>query len=245
MSTSIKLPTFEKTINTTFVNQFMTKTFNTYFPKDGSYFRERVYWWETGTTLFINASDIVKDLSKTDDSTNDESIAMTSNDFISQYEYILAAIAEQVPEKLKSLQWKCTEVEFKLYNNKQKTGKDRETGEQLYGAPACMFVLHIEPLTPESIPTYKAKVNNKSTEQSNDNFKTVGKFHKNANTINTITNTNANKDCSKCGKSFQPIQAKYHECPSCFVPRTTPMGGAGGSNNTGFKTVRNQYSGKK
>jgi hypothetical protein len=187
----------------------------------------------------------VKDLSKTDDSTNDESIAMTSNDFISQYEYILAAIAEQVPEKLKSLQWKCTEVEFKLYNNKQKTGKDRETGEQLYGAPACMFVLHIEPLTPESIPTYKAKVNNKSTEQSNDNFKTVGKFHKNANTINTITNTNANKDCSKCGKSFQPIQAKYHECPSCFVPRTTPMGGAGGSNNTGFKTVRNQYSGKK
>jgi len=241
MSTSIKLPTFEKTINSTFVNHFMTTLTKTYFPSDGSYFRERVYWWETGTNLFINASDILKIMSKTDDSTNDESISMSSVDFISQFDYIVAAIAEQVPEKLKSLQWKCTKISFQLYNSKQKTGKHRDTGEQMYGAPACMFVLHLEPLTPESIPTYKAKINNKTTEES-DQFKTVGKFTKN--TTNTVTNTNANKDCSKCGKSFQPIQAKYHECPSCFVPRTAPMGGAGGPSNT-IRTVRGQYTGKK
>jgi hypothetical protein len=245
-------------MNSTFINLFMTYLIETYFPKDGSYFRERVYWWETGTNLFVNVSDILKIMSKTDDSTNDESIAMSSVDFISQFDYIVAAIAEQVPEKLKSLQWKCTKIGFQLYNSKQKTGKHRDTGEQMYGAPACMFVLHLEPLTPESIPTYKAKINNKTSEQI-DQFKTVGKFTKNAITTNAITNTNANKDCSKCGKSFQPIQAKYHECPSCFVPRTTPMGGAGGAGGSGgaggaggaggpsntIRTVRGQYTGKK
>ena len=240
MSSAIKLPTVNTAFNGTFVKQVMDKINEIYFPKDGSYFRERVYWWETGTNLFIDMSRILKDMGATNDSSNDESISMTSIEFMSQFEHILSAMVDQIPTKLATLQWKCTNIEFSTYNSKQKTGKHKETGAQLYGAPACMFILHLDPLTPESIPVYKGKINNKSSDQTSNQYTMVGKpktYTKNS--TDTTTNTNANKDCSKCGKSFQPILAKYHECPACFVPRTTPMGGAGGP-----PKVRTQYTKK-
>jgi hypothetical protein len=95
---------------------------------------------------------------------------------------IAEKLRDKLPERLEPINWCSTQLDFSLYNEKQFRGKN-EDGEPMFGAPTCMFVLHLKPVSGR-VPICKSHAPQKAmkpveeqeeTEQTEKNINTSAK----------------------------------------------------------------------
>ena len=159
LTMNIKLPQVIIKNNPIFNDHIYNQIYTNYF-KNGTYFKNRLSWHESGTKLYINLAEIINKITpKNDDvSLNNNSsmlVIQIKNGFLTEF-------AKKLPGWLNPLGWKCSEIKVSVYNSTQFCGfdysKDTEKGTAIYGVPAFMLILYIEPLTSDTIPICKTKI---------------------------------------------------------------------------------------
>ena len=156
--TPISIPSFEETIDESFAKHVAMELLNIYTPPDGRYAQYHLTDFGENTTLYMNVGETLHKISTEGLPKEDwtESDAMTSVKFVTHMPVIMKLLAEQLPARLDPINWSCTEIIPSFYNSKQFHGKDKETGQPLYGAPACLFILKLKPI-PGKVTVCKAR----------------------------------------------------------------------------------------
>ena len=159
LTMSINMPQIITKNNPIFNDYVYNQIFSYYF-KNGTYFKNRLSWHESGTKLYINLAEIINNITPKND--ND---AMNNNSimFLTQIKYgFITEFANKLPAWLNPLGWKCSEIKISTFNSTQFCGfdysKDTEKGTPMYGVPAFMLILYIEPLSADIIPICKTKI---------------------------------------------------------------------------------------
>jgi hypothetical protein len=159
LTMNIKLPQVIIKNNPIF-NDHIYNYIHTYYFKNGTYFKNRLSWHESGTKLYINLAEIINKITPIND---DASLSNNSSTLLIQIKNgFVADFAKKLPGWLNPLGWKCSEIKISAYNSTQFCGfdysKDTEKGTAMYGVPAFMLILYIEPLTSDTIPICKTKI---------------------------------------------------------------------------------------
>lgn len=147
-TTPITLPNFTEELMPSFVDSVVESLLDHYLPADGSYAENHLTDWGAQTRLFMPLGETLYRLAtdavpKKDHS---DSIAMSSTRLLMHIPAIAEKLRDKLPERLEPINWCSTQLDFSLYNEKQFRGKN-EDGEPMFGAPTCMFVLHLKPVT--------------------------------------------------------------------------------------------------
>ena len=156
--TPICIPSFDEAVDESFAKHVASQLLNFYTPLDGRYAQYHLTDFGDNTTLYMNVGETLHELSTEGLPKEDwtESDAMTSVKFVTHIPLIMKLLAEQLPARLDPINWSCTEITPSFYNSKQFRGKDKDTGEALYGAPACLFILKLKPI-PGKVTVCKAR----------------------------------------------------------------------------------------
>jgi DNA-directed RNA polymerase subunit RPC12/RpoP len=249
--TVAKIPAFHfDQIDNKFINDIMTNIKSKHFPTDGKWFLENFTYFKTGSKLKIDLGRIVKNMSMPDNK-NDmmASLSMSSVHLISQIPYIIQMLAAELPDLLKSLNWKVTEIQYMSYDP-DFIRFNKYTNTQIKGTSTCQIVAFIEPIdkltpickNPDSpkidftniVSETKTdedgftKINSKKVNDNKECMTCKNKFvpiqahYQNCPSCNKAKiNVITNKKCSTCPKTFTPEQAHYHNCPDCFAKKAT------------------------
>jgi hypothetical protein len=159
LTMNIKVPHIVTKNNSIFNDYVFKRIFSRYFEK-GTYFKERLSWHESGTKLFINLAEIIYNITPKND---EDSLYNNSVTFITQIKYgFITEFANKLPAWLNPLGWKCSEIKISTFNSTQFCGfdytKDTEKGTAMYGVPAFMLILYIDPLSADIVPICKTKI---------------------------------------------------------------------------------------
>jgi hypothetical protein len=145
--TPIEIPSFEATYDMAFVHAVGNGIMDRYTDPAGNYFRSNLVKHEN-TELWIHVGEQLNRLSTEGVPEEDhmDSIAATSVKYISNLPEILRYLAEKLPARLDRLSWQASSLTPSFYNPSQFRGKDKVTGDPLFGAPACMLILKLLPV---------------------------------------------------------------------------------------------------
>jgi len=155
LSMNINVPQMIIKSNKIFNDRVYDEIFSYYF-KNGTYFKERLSWHETGTKLYIDLAKIINKISPANDA---DALSKNSVMLIAQLKSdFLTEFVKKLPGWLANLQWKCKEIKFSVYNPSQFCGINYDTGKPMYGVPAFMLILYIDPISSDCVPIYKVKI---------------------------------------------------------------------------------------
>ena len=162
---AISIPDFTDAVEKSFVDAVTEKLQDYYFPENGHYFKNHVSDFGDETKVYLNVGETLRILATpvTDDGVAikdcdkqelAESISMTSVRMLTAIPSIIESLSKSLPEKLDALNWNGLALEFMLYNPDKFMGfnnKDPSNRVPIFGTPACMIVLRIEPI-PGKVP---------------------------------------------------------------------------------------------
>lgn len=160
MAASIPIPDFKEPVESHFVETVVEKLLEYYTPDNGHYAKNHLYDFGDKTRMYMNVGETLRILSTPVDEKGEQikdydkndyadNLAMTSVRMMTSIPAIMDSLSKKLPEKLTALNWECTKLDFSLYNPDKFMGfkgKDPATRTELYGAPACMFVLSLKPV---------------------------------------------------------------------------------------------------
>ena len=169
------IPAFDEPIQESFVKAVCEKLVDYYFPENGHYAKNHLHDFGDKTKMYLNVGETLRILATPTDEKGEpvadfskedlaENLAMTSVRMLTAIPAIMEMLAGMLEEKLSALNWECTKLDFSLYNPDKFAGfkgKDPASRTQVYGMPACLFVLSLKPMPDKVTICAPAKVYNR------------------------------------------------------------------------------------
>jgi hypothetical protein len=168
----IMIPVFDEPVQESFVKAVCEKLLDYYLPDNGHYAKNHLHDFGDKTKLYMNVGETLRILATPTDEKGEpvadfskedlaENLILTSVRMLTAIPAIMEMLATMLEDKLSALNWECTKLDFSLYNPDKYAGfkgKDPASRTQVYGMPACLFVLSLKPMSGKVTICAPAKV---------------------------------------------------------------------------------------